>query len=135
MAAMDGKDVVVKLTLSGSMARVCSKSKTVTIGGEPIDITQDCDNGFRKLMETASTRSIDIAVEGLMEGGEVLALLSDPTKTDFNVAGEITFPGLWTISGNFFITGFSSGAEIGAATTVSFTLQSSGAWTRAVPTP
>lgn len=135
MAAMDGKDVVVKLTLSGSMARVCAKSKTMTLGGESIDITQDCDAGFRTLMPTGSTRSIDIALEGLMTGGEVLALLSDPTKTVFNVAGEITFPDLWTISGNFFLSGFSSGAEIGTATTVSFTMQSSGAWTRAVPTP
>jgi len=135
MAAMDGKDVIVKLKLGASLARVCAKSKTVTIGGEPIDITQDCDNGFRKLMETGGTRSIDIAIEGLMEGGEALALLSDPTKTDFNVEGELTFPGLWTIAGNFFITGFSSGAEIGTAVTVSFTLQSSGAWTRTVPTP
>lgn len=134
MAAFDGRDVIVKLKHGATLSRVCAKTKTFTIGGEPIDVTQDCDDGFRKLLITNGTRSLDIAVEGLMENGDLLGALTDPAATTFQFDGEVTFPGLWVIAGKFNITGFSAGAEVGAATTVSFTMQSSGAWTRVAAT-
>ena len=132
MAAFDGKDVIIKLKTGATLARICAKTKTFTVAGEAIDITQDCDNGFVKTLSTPSTRSISASVEGVMENGEILGVLTDPAKNDFELEGEITFPGLYTYAGNFFVSGFSAGAEIGTAVTVSFTMTSSGAWTRAV---
>lgn len=134
MAAFDGKDVIVKLTHSGSSARICAKTKTLTIGGEAIDITQDCDNGFRKMLQSPGTRSLDIAIEGILEDGAFLGVMLNPATSDLSFAGEITFPSMWKVVGDFFVSGVSVGAENGAATTISMTLQSNGAWTSSVPT-
>jgi len=134
MAAFDGKDVIVKLTYSGTSARICAKTKTLTIGGEAIDITQDCDNGFRKMLQSPGTRSLDIAIEGILEDGAFLGVMLNPATSDLSFAGEITFPLMWKVAGDFFVSGVSVGAENGAATTISMTLQSNGAWTSSVPT-
>ena len=134
MAAFDGKDVVVKLTYSGSSTRICAKTTTLTIGGEAIDLTQDCDNGFRKMLQTPGTRSLDIAIEGIMEDGALLGVLLDPATSDRSFAGEITFPAMWKVTGDFFVSGVSVGAEIGTAVTISMTLQSNGVWTSTVAT-
>lgn len=134
MAAFDGKDVIVKLTYSGASTRICAKTKTLTIGGEAIDITQDCDNGFRKMLQSPGTRSLDIAIEGILEDGAFLGVMLNPATSDLSFAGEITFPSMWKVAGDFFVSGVSVGAENGAGTTISMTLQSNGAWTSAVPT-
>lgn len=134
MAAFDGKDVIVKLTHSGTSARICAKTKTLTIGGEAIDITQDCDNGFRKMLQSPGTRSLDIAIEGILEDGAFLGVMLNPATSDLSFAGEITFPSMWKVTGEFFVSGVSVGAENGTGTTISMTLQSNGAWTSAVPT-
>lgn len=135
MAAFDGKDVIIKLKTGASLTRVCAKTKTFTVNGEAIDITQDCDGGFAKTLATAGTRSITLAVEGIMEDGTLLGKMTDPASASAEFDGEITFPSLFTFAGKFFVSGFSAGAEIGSAVTVSFTMTSSGAWTRTVPAP
>jgi hypothetical protein len=58
----------------------------------------------------------------------------NPATSDLSFEGEITFPSMWKVTGEFFVSGVSVGAENGTGTTISMTLQSNGAWTSAVPT-
>lgn len=60
--------------------RICARTKTITVGGEPIDVTQDCDDGFRRLLGKPASRSIDMTVEGVIAQTDLIDLALDPTR-------------------------------------------------------
>ena len=124
-----GRDVAFYVGADDSGPRICARTKTITIAGEPIDITQDCDGAFRRLMNTPASRSIDMAVEGIITQDEWVGIALDPDATNFLEQYALVIPGLGTISGDFFLGNFELGAEYQDATTFSATVQSSGKWT------
>lgn len=124
-----GRDVAFYVGADDSGPRICARTKTITINGESIDITQDCDGAFRKLLNTPASRSIDMAVEGVIAQDDWAAIALDPASTNFLEQYALVIPGLGTITGNFFLGNFEIGAEYNDATTFSATVQSSGTWT------
>ena len=54
-----GRDFLIK---KASTVLASVRAKTVTINGEPIDITTDNSAGYRTLLGKAATRSIDMSV-------------------------------------------------------------------------
>lgn len=128
LAAFTGRDVSFFVG-DEEGARICARTKSITIGAESIDITQDCDGAFRVLMDEPASRSIDMSVEGVLTQDDWLLQALDTTSNVFLHEYALVIRGVGTISGDFFIGNFEMGAEYNDAVTFSATVQSSGTWT------
>jgi predicted secreted protein len=124
MAAFVGRTVVVEVA---GAAVAGARTKSFTIGNEPVDITSDDDSGFRTMLSVAGTKTLDMSVEGVTKDGALIALASGSSGLIEDV--EITFPGIGTIAGDFFVASVELGAAYNEASTFSASLQSSGAYT------
>lgn len=104
------------------------RTKGVTINNEPVDITSDDDNGFRRLLDEPGVRSIDIACEGVTKDGNLLAIAAG---TQGAVIKEyvLDIPGIGQITGDFYIGSLELQNATPEAATFSCTLQSSGEFT------
>lgn len=125
MAASAGRELLIKKGVS-VIAGV--RTKTVTINGEPIDITSDDDSGFRTLLASAGLRSIDLSVEGVTKDATLRAIVagvSSQLLTDITVE----YPNGDTIEGDFYLVNIEESGEYQDALTFSASLQSSGAFT------
>ncbi len=105
------------------------KTKGVAIAKEPIDITNDDDNGYRTFLAEAGTKSLDLSFSGVTKDKLLRAqIISEQSQllTDITLEYEDGD----TISGNFFFNGFSeNGGGPDGAVEFDGTLQSSGEWT------
>lgn len=124
MAASAGRELLIKKGVS-VIAGV--RTKTVTINGEPIDITSDDDSGFRTLLASAGLRSIDLSVEGVTKDATLRAIVAGSSSqllTDITVE----YPNGDTIEGDFYLVNIEESGEYQDALTFSASLQSSGAF-------
>ena len=125
MAASAGRELLIKKGVS-VIAGV--RTKTVTINGEPIDVTTDDDSGFRTLLASAGLRSIDLSVEGVTKDATLRAIVagvSSQLLTDIS----IEYPNGDTIDGDFYLVNIEESGEYQDALTFSASLQSSGPFT------
>lgn len=115
-----------QIQLAGiTIAAVTTKSKTLT--REPIDVTTDDSSGWRQLLATPGSRSVDVSIEGvattanwqLIQDEWLGNVYSDITIVDSNGQTMTAADGFFLASAEF------SGEQAG---NVSFTaeLQSSG---------
>src|SRR5690554_1092556 len=123
--AFSGRDILFYVGDGTTGARICARSKTLTIGSESIDITQDCDGAFRKLMDEPASRFLDMAVEGILTQDDWLTQALDTSSNVFLNEYTMVIPGFGSITGDFFISNFELGAPHDDATTFSATVQSS----------
>lgn len=130
MAGAIGRSLLVK---KGATKLAGLRTKSISFAGEPVDITNDDDEGFRRLLEEAGTKSIDMSVDGVAEdeliqdivfGGGSL-MLTDITLQFPLRAGDATAA---NIAGSFFLTAFEESGTYNDAVTFSASLQSSGSW-------
>lgn len=126
--AFAGRDILFYVGSDTSGAKMCARSKTLTIGSESIDITQDCDGAFRRLMNEPASRFLDISVEGLLTQDDWLTQALDTTSNVFLKEYTLVIPGIGSLTGDFFISNFELGAPHDDATTFSANVQSSGEW-------
>lgn len=129
ITAFAGRDIRFYVGDGAGGAKICARSKTVTIGSESIDITQDCDGAFRKLMDEPASRFIDMSVEGILTQDDWLLQALNTQSSVFLNEYTLVIPGIGEISGDWFISNFELGAPYNDATTFSATVQSSGEWT------
>lgn len=106
-----------------------ARSKTITLGSESIDVTSDGDDGFRTLLSEPAQRSIDMSVEGVLRQDDFVSVYLDPTNSTFLEAYTLVFPGIGSVTGDFFLSSFEMGAPYNEATTFTASVQSSGEWT------
>lgn len=125
MAANIGRSFLIK---RGSTVIAGVRTKTATVNGEPVDITSDDDSGFRTLLATAGTRSMDLTVEGITKDAELrLAMLSGTSLllTDVN----LEYPNGDTVTGDFFLNTLEETGPYNEAVSFTASLQSSGEFT------
>jgi TP901-1 family phage major tail protein len=126
----------VELWRGSALALIAGvRTKSITISGEPIDITNDEDAGIRKLMEEPSELSVEIAVSGITKN-DVLRVESLST-TDRIKATEFRFPGSVAsgkLAGDFYLSSYSESGEYQGAATFEATFLSAGAVTHTAPT-
>lgn len=127
--AFSGRDILFYVGDGTDGARICARSKTLTIGSESIDITQDCDGAFRRLMDEPASRFLDMAVEGVLTQDDWLLQALDTSSNVFLSEYTMVISGVGSITGNFFISNYELGAPHDDAVTFSATVQSSGEWT------
>lgn len=125
MAASSGRELLIK---KGATVIAGVRTKTVTINGEPIDVTTDDDSGFRTLLADPATRSIDLSVEGITKDDTLRAIVAGAGPqllTDIT----IEYPDGSVIAGDFYLVSVEESGEYQDAVTFTASLQSSGAFT------
>lgn len=132
MAAAAGRKVRVEYSSDGGTTwAVVAGARTdgMTINREAIDITDKDDAGVRTLLPDLGVWSMDMNVEGVLVGTQLLTLAEDDAPSalyDF----RITIDTIRTYTGSFQIGNFeASGSEGAEAITFSCTFMSSGAVT------
>lgn len=112
-----------------------ARAKTITLGSESIDVTSDGDDGFRTLLSEPAQRSIDMSLEGVLRQDDFVGDLLDPAPPSFLAEYTLVFPGIGSVTGDFFLSNFELGAPYNEAVTFSSTLESSGEWVFTPETP
>lgn len=125
MAASSGRELLIK---KGVTVLAGVRTKTVTINGEPIDVTTDDDSGFRTLLADPATRSIDLSVEGITKDATLRAIVAGGGS---QMLSDITveYPDGSVIAGDFYLVSVEESGEYQDAVTFTASLQSSGAFT------
>lgn len=113
------------------------KSKSTSINNEPIDVTTDDDDGYRKYIEDVSgTRSCDIKAEGVFKSRAALLELADGQAA---IVLRFVVPGTTDagaqIDGTFKMSNMELGAELEDGVTFSASFGSSGTFTIGAVTP
>ena len=111
------------------------RTKTISWGGESIDVTSGEDDGIRLLLSASGQEQIDIPVEGVTKDDTFLNIALDTTAdkmlTDITLTFDIRNPTnttAATLSGNFRLSSYEEGMAYNDGITFSATLESSGAW-------
>lgn len=125
MAASSGRELLIK---KGASVIAGVRTKTITINGEPIDVTSDDDSGFRTLLASAGIRSIDLSVEGVTKDAVLRAIVAG-TSSQLLTDITIEYPNGDVIDGNFYLVNIEESGEYQDAVTFSASLQSSGEFT------
>jgi predicted secreted protein len=126
MTAITGRDVIIK---KNNTAIAAVRVTTASVDNSPVDITSRDAAGFRTLATFAGTRALEITGEGVwtddvmttLAFGTASKLLTDITLTYGPSPAKV-------ITGNFYLASLDMTGDHADATTQSFTLQSSGAW-------
>lgn len=131
MSAIRGR--LVSILRAGAVV-AGARTKSLKIGGSPIDVTSDDDAGVRQLLAQAGQVDVSISVSGILVNDQLVTeSLSATARTQqtaftFN-SGWTGSPDHLTFSGSFFLASFEIGAEYQGATTFSAEFQSAGAVT------
>jgi len=111
------------------------RTKSITWGGESIDVTSGENDGIRLLLSASGQEQIDIPIEGVTKDDTLLNIAMDTTAdkmlTDITLTFDIRNPAnttAATLSGDFRMSGYEEGMPYNDAITFSSTLESSGAW-------
>lgn len=125
MAAAKGRDLLVK---TGTTVIAGIRTKTISYGGEAIDVTTDDDSGYRTLLNDAAQMQIDLSVEGITKDAELRAIvMAGGSMMLTNIT--IEYPDGATLAGDFFLSSVEESGAYNDAITFTASLQSSGQWT------
>lgn len=128
MAAGTGRSLV----LAWGTALAGVKEKTVSLGGDPIDITSDDSNGWREVLDEPSQQQVDLSVSGVTK----TAAMRTAWFTGARMAeATVTYPDGGVLTGDFYLASYSDSGANDGAITFEAELQSSGVITFTPPTP
>lgn len=99
------------------------REKSLTIDGEPANVTSDEDDGWQVLLEEDAERSVSIELSGVTKDTILRdAKLNGPLRA----TATLTYSNGYTISGEFQLAGYSEGQPYNEAVTFTATLMSTG---------
>lgn len=126
MAASIGRELLVR---QGGTNLLGVRSKGVSWGGEPVDITTDDEASYRTLLADISQQQIDLSVEGIIKDTVLRDQILNNSGTLKLSNIDVVFPNSDTITGDFFIASYEETGGYQDAVTFTCSLQSSGEWT------
>lgn len=102
------------------------RTKSISVNGEPIDITNDDDVGWRKLLDQPGEVAVEITVAGILKNETLIQ--ESVSTTDRVQAMSFEWPGgtPGSLSGDFYLSAFSITGEYQGAATFEATFVSSG---------
>lgn len=103
------------------------RTKSFTVNNEPIDVTTDDDDGYRKLLADAASKAIDVSFDGLFEDEDLIAAAEG--QGSLTATYSIELPSGGDITGDFFFASLEINGEYEDAVQLSGEFQSSGEWT------
>lgn len=129
MSALYGRKIA--LTWKGAPIKGV-REKSLTIGGEPVDVSSDEDDGYRVLLTEDATKQIDYEISGVVKD-EILRV----SKLTGDIYGPvvITYPSGAILSFAAVIGEYSEGQPYQEAVTMSASFMSTGEWTYTPGTP
>lgn len=103
------------------------RTKSMSLNGEPIDITSDDDAAVRKLMDEPAELTMEITVSGITKSDvlriESLSTIDRVLPTEFGFPGSVTNG---KIAGDFYLASYTETGEYQGAATFEATFQSTG---------
>ena len=123
MAAAAGRKIIIRRdgTPIGSL-----RSRTLTLNGEPIDITSDDNNGAQTLLPEAGQVSFNISVSGVLTDTSMIGSHQAMGAAAQFHELEIEFPDGATVAGDFFFASLTVTGEYNDAAVIEAEFQSSG---------
>jgi len=130
MSAFVGRKAILSFG-TPLVAIAALRTKTMTLGNEPIDVTSDDDLGFRALLDDPGTKTLDMSFEGITKDVPTLNSLvtSAMSGSDIVETFSILFPNIGTMAGPFAITSLEIGAAYNEGSTFTCSIQSAGTFT------
>lgn len=123
MPAAPGRKLIVR---RNNEVVAALRSRTLTLNGEPIDITSDDDDGVQTLLKEAGQVSFNMSFSGVMKEDSLMeahqAVGAEPVFEEL----ELVFPSGATLSGEFFFASLTITAEYNNAVLIEGEFQSSG---------
>lgn len=99
------------------------REKSLTINGEPVNVTSDEDDGIRILLTEDAEFSVDIELSGVTKDA---ILRAAKFSNALQAVAELTYSNGDVISGTFHLSAYSEGQPYQEAVTFSATLMSTG---------
>lgn len=121
MSANSGRELTVERDTT-VIAGV--RSKSFSVNRNPVDITNDDDDGYRALLAAPGEVQIDLSVDGITKD-DVLRAVSTATTAVFEDM-TVTFPDGYAITGDWFLATYEETGEYNGAITFSAAFQLSG---------
>lgn len=123
MAAAIGRKLIVK---RDGQVIAGLRSRTMTLNGEPVDVTSDDDSGAQTLLPEAGQVSFNISFSGVMKDDTLLEAHQAMGAAAVFEDLEIEFPSGATLTGSFFFSSLTVTGEYNDAITIEGEFQSSG---------
>lgn len=128
MPGIKGRSVLIR---RGGVQVAGVRTKSITIGGTPIDITSDDDSGIRRLMDEPGELTVDISVSGIVINqtlrNESLQTTDRVANTEFIFGGFEGSPAnSHGFIGQFFMDNYSESGDYKEAVTFEATFKSAG---------
>lgn len=123
MAAAIGRKLIVKR----DGQRIASlRSRTITLNGEPVDVTTDDNDGAQTLLPEAGQVSFNVSFSGVLTDTSLVASHQAMGASAVFEDLEIEFPDGSTLAGTFFFASLTITGEFNDAITIEGEFQSSG---------
>ncbi len=119
MAAASGREIYVSLGVTRLLG---GRVKTLTLNGEPVDITTDDDAGWRTMLAEFGVKSVDAEVQGILKDGVLVDAWFDDDLKEYTV----TVTGIGTFVGDFKLASVPLTGSHDGAIEYTGSLQSSG---------
>ncbi len=130
-----GRAVKVKRGAGTPTLIAGARTKSLSINGSPIDVTNDDDDAVRKLMSEPGEITVEISIFGVIQSdvlrAEALSASDRVELTHFELPGSV---GNGQFAGQFFLASYTETGEYQGAATFEATFQSAGAVTYTAPT-
>lgn len=132
MAATSGRDFVIK---KDGTAIAGLRENSLALDGSPVDITSKDDNGFRTLADFAGVKSFDISASGVLVDTVLQDIALNPASSLLLDDVTLEFADGTIVAGDVYLASADFAGAHDGENTYDVSLQSSGAWTRTLPTP
>jgi TP901-1 family phage major tail protein len=111
--------------VGGALSEVAGcQEKSFTFGSEPIDVTADEDDGWRRLLDVPAMSQLDLSVSGILRSAQIKQwVFARDVIKDFEFRN--TKDGS-KVSGTFVIASYEEGATYNDKVTFTMSLQSDG---------
>lgn len=120
-----GRSLLVKRGVAAAEVLIASvRTKSLSINGEPIDVSTDDDVAVRKLLQEPGEVTVEISVAGVAKNSTLLQEALNTTDREQSMTFE--WPGGDKIAGLFFLGSFSVKGEYKGAAEFEAAFQSSG---------
>ena len=103
--------------------------KSISIAGEPLDITDDQSGGWRVLDSAVGRRSVDISIEGVATANGLIGRMLGSTPTLLLTDVDVVWPNGDAMSGDVFLSSLETSGPENDKLGFSATMLSSGEMT------
>lgn len=100
------------------------REKSITMNGEPVDVTDSNSDGWREVLSEPGEHQIEISVSGIIKDDALRQAWFGTTARQNSL--ELEYPDGATITGEFFLSSYAETGPYNNATTFEATFVSSG---------